>query len=56
MFTRQDAIALDANDPLAKYRERFVFTDPEVCYLDGNSLGRLPKSTVESINKFLIEG
>lgn len=56
MFTRKDAIDLDANDPLAKYRERFVFTDSEVCYLDGNSLGRLPKSTVESINNFLIEG
>jgi kynureninase len=56
MFTRQAALDLDASDPLAKYRERFVFTDPEVCYLDGNSLGRLPKSTVETINKFLIEG
>ena len=56
MFTRQDALALDATDPLASFRNRFVFTDPEVCYLDGNSLGRLPKSTVESINKFLIEG
>lgn len=56
MLTRQDALDLDANDPLASYRERFVFTDPEVCYLDGNSLGRLPKSTVETINKFLIEG
>lgn len=56
MFTRQDALDLDAKDPLASYRERFVFTDLEVCYLDGNSLGRLPKSTVETINKFLIEG
>ena len=56
MFTRQDALALDATDPLAKYRDRFVFTDPDVCYLDGNSLGRLPKATVETINKFLIEG
>ena len=56
MFTRQDALDLDAKDPLACYRERFVFTDLEVCYLDGNSLGRLPKSTVETINKFLIEG
>lgn len=56
MFMRQDALDLDAKDPLASYREKFVFTDPEVCYLDGNSLGRLPKSTVESINKFLIEG
>lgn len=56
MFTRQDALALDATDPLASFRNRFVVTDPDVCYLDGNSLGRLPKSTVESINKFLIEG
>ncbi|CAB4642227.1 unannotated protein [freshwater metagenome] len=56
MFTQQDALDLDAKDPLAKYRDLFVFTDPEVCYLDGNSLGRLPKSTVETINKFLIEG
>ena len=56
MFTRQDALDLDTKDPLAKYRDLFVFTDPEVCYLDGNSLGRLPKSTVETINKFLIEG
>ena len=56
MFTRQDALDLDAKDPLASYRERFVFADPEVCYLDGNSLGRLPKTTVETINKFLIEG
>ena len=56
MFTRQDALDLDATDPLAKYRDLFVFTDPDVCYLDGNSLGRLPKATVETINKFLIEG
>jgi len=56
MFTRQDALDLDAKDPLASYRDKFVFTDSEVCYLDGNSLGRLPKSTVETINKFLIEG
>jgi kynureninase len=56
MFTRQDALDLDANDPLARYRDLFVFTDPEVCYLDGNSLGRLPKATVETVNEFLIEG
>ena len=56
MFTRQDALDLDAKDPLAKYRELFLFTDSDVCYLDGNSLGRLPKATAETINKFLIEG
>ena len=56
MFTRQDALDLDAKDPLAKYRDLFVFTDTDVCYLDGNSLGRLPKATIETINRFLIEG
>jgi kynureninase len=36
---------LDAADPLAGYRDRFVITDPDTIYLDGNSLGRLPKAT-----------
>ncbi len=46
-----DALALtmarerDAADPLAEFRDRFVIDDPDVIYLDGNSLGRLPKST-----------
>ncbi|MSX30320.1 MAG: aminotransferase, partial [Actinobacteria bacterium] len=56
MLTRQDALGLDANDPLAKYQDLFVVTDPEVCYLDGNSLGRLPKKTIETINDFLVNG
>ncbi len=37
---------LDTEDPLAPYRERFVISDPNLIYLDGNSLGRLPKATV----------
>ncbi len=37
---------LDAEDPLAPFRERFVIRDPELIYLDGNSLGRLPKAAV----------
>ena len=45
MSTRADAEALDAADPLAAFRERFVIDDPETIYLDGNSLGRLPIST-----------
>src|SRR5579863_8595937 len=36
----------DADDPLAHFRERFVIADSELIYLDGNSLGRLPKSSV----------
>ncbi len=36
---------LDAADPLAGYRDRFVISDPDTIYLDGNSLGRLPVAT-----------
>jgi kynureninase len=43
--TRDEAAALDARDPLAGFRERFVAADPETIYLDGNSLGRLPVDT-----------
>ena len=44
-LTREHAAALDAADPLAGFRERFVISDPERIYLDGNSLGRLPVAT-----------
>lgn len=37
---------LDAQDELASFREEFVIADPSLIYLDGNSLGRLPKRTV----------
>jgi kynureninase len=50
---RRTAQALDAADPLAAFRDKFVIADQEVCYLDGNSLGRLPKATVASIQHFL---
>lgn len=36
---------LDAQDELASFREQFVVDDPELIYLDGNSLGRLPETT-----------
>ena len=50
---RQFALDLDARDSLAKFRELFVNEDPDLCYLDGNSLGRLPKRTVTVVNDFL---
>jgi kynureninase len=36
------AVALDAADPLAPFRDRFVRGDEPRIYLDGNSLGRMP--------------
>ena len=54
MITRDQAIELDQNDPLNKFVGQFVRTDPNLCYLDGNSLGLLPKKTIENINNFLL--
>ncbi|MEY2837582.1 MAG: hypothetical protein RLZ46_964 [Actinomycetota bacterium] len=50
---REYALELDQNDPLAGYRSKFVITDPNLCYLDGNSLGRLPHATVKAVSDFL---
>ena len=42
-FTRDDALALDADDGLAFARARFALPTG-VIYLDGNSLGALPRA------------
>jgi kynureninase len=54
-ITREYAEQLDRQDSLASYRERFVANDPDLIYLDGNSLGRLPTSVVERMKKAVEE-
>ena len=50
---RKFALDLDARDPLARFRSQFVISDTNICYLDGNSLGRLPLSTIDAVNNFM---
>jgi len=50
---RSTAEKLDASDPLADYRNRFVINDETLIYLDGNSLGRLPIASRERVRRVL---
>ncbi|MBI3912669.1 MAG: kynureninase [Chloroflexi bacterium] len=42
---------LDRADPLARFRDEFVIADPDTIYLDGNSLGRLPKQSAARVRE-----
>jgi kynureninase len=56
-LTRAAAVALDAADPLAGFRARFTGTDDDgpdrLLYLDGNSLGRLPRDTPAALARLV---
>lgn len=52
---RSTAQALDEVDVLREYPQQFFRADPDECYLDGNSLGRLPLSTIDAVGGFLTE-
>ena len=51
---RRDAEALDAADPLAKFREAFDLPEGTI-YLDGNSLGPLPRATATRLTQVMRE-
>jgi kynureninase len=51
--TRDEAQRLDAQDPLAGFRDRFEIVDEHRLYLDGNSLGRLPKGVRGRLNQVI---
>ena len=46
---------LDQNDLLGPFRDRFVISDPSLIYLDGNSLGRLPRHTADHLETVIRE-
>ena len=50
-----DPAALDAADPLASFRRRFVIPDPDLIYLDGNSLGRPLLRAIERLARVATE-
>jgi len=61
--SREDALARDAADPLAGFRDRYVVEDGDRIYVDGNSLGRLPtagraaiEATTEEWGRDLVGG
>ncbi len=51
-MTLEAALARDAADPLAHFRDRFVQSEGLI-YLDGNSLGQLPKATIAATSELV---
>jgi kynureninase len=56
MLARGDAERLDAEDPLAAFRDEFLLDDDDVVYLDGNSLGRPPRAAAAALQTVVREG
>ena len=52
LITRQSCAELDNCDPLAPLREQFDLP-PGMLYLDGNSLGALPRSTAARVQQVI---
>ena len=50
MTTREAYVARDSADPLRGFRDRFVLPEG-VVYLDGNSLGPMPRAAADVLNR-----
>jgi kynureninase len=58
MPTRDDCLALDTADRLAPLRDLFALEDVDargLVYLDGNSLGALPKTTAARVQQVVLD-
>ncbi|HJV95907.1 MAG TPA: kynureninase, partial [Albitalea sp.] len=54
MTTRQDCLRLDADDPLSALRDQFALP-ADTIYLDGNSLGMLPRATAARVQQVVAD-
>src|SRR5512137_2361731 len=55
IFNHAYAAKMDAQDTLRNLRSQFILSDPELVYMDGNSLGRLPKAAAERISALVVD-
>jgi kynureninase len=55
MTTREACVARDSADPLRDFRDRFVLPEG-IIYLDGNSLGPMPRAAARVLNHTIKSG
>jgi kynureninase len=50
-----EAADRDRSDPIAGFKDRFHCADPDLIYLDGNSLGRLPETVRPLLDQLVLD-